>query len=58
MGGRWTICQTRRSGLATLTLNFEQPNPEDSFRSMIEQVLEDVLVGGFGAIELDLSGER
>ena len=43
--------------IATLTLNFEQPNPQDSFRSMIEQVLEDVLVGGFGAIELDLSGD-
>ena len=43
--------------MATLTLNFEQPNPEDSFRSMIEQVLEDVLVGGFGAIELDLTGD-
>jgi hypothetical protein len=43
--------------IATLTLNFEQPNPEDSFRSMIEQVLEDVLVGGFGAIELDLTGD-
>ena len=43
--------------IATLTLTFEQPNPEDSFRSMIEQVLEDVLVGGFGAIELDLTGD-
>src|ERR1019366_9194451 len=43
--------------IAVLTENFEQPNPEDSFRSMIEQVLEDVLVGGFGAIELDLSGD-
>ncbi len=43
--------------MATLTLNFEQPNPQDSFRSMIEQVLEDVLVGGFGAIELDLTGD-
>ncbi len=43
--------------IATLVLNFEQPNPEDSFRSMIEQVLEDVLVGGFGAIELDLTGD-
>jgi len=42
--------------IAALTLNFEQPNPEDSFRSFIEQVLEDVLVGGFGAIELDLTG--
>ena len=43
--------------VAALTLNFEQPNPEDSFRSLIEQVLEDILVGGFGAIELDLSGD-
>ncbi len=43
--------------IATLALNFEQPNPEDSFRSIIEQVLEDVLVGGFGAIELDLTGD-
>ena len=43
--------------VAALTLNFEQPNPEDSFRSMIEQVLEDILVGGFGAIELDFSGD-
>ena len=43
--------------IAVLTENFEAPNPEDSFRSMIEQVLEDVLVGGFGAIELDLTGD-
>jgi hypothetical protein len=43
--------------IAALTLSFEQPNPQDSFRSMIEQVLEDVLVGGFGALELDLSGD-
>ena len=43
--------------IATLTLNFEQPNPQDSFRSLIEQVLEDVLVGGFGAIELDLTAD-
>jgi len=44
--------------IALLTENFEQPNPDDSFRSMIEQVLEDVLVGGFGAIELDLTGDE
>jgi phage portal protein BeeE len=43
--------------MAILTETFEQPNPEDSFRSFIEQVLEDVLVGGFGAIELDLTGD-
>jgi phage portal protein BeeE len=36
-----------------LTENFEAPNPDDSFRSFVEQVLEDVIVGGFGAVELD-----
>jgi len=40
--------------IQVLTENFEAPNPDDSFRSLIEQVLEDVIVGGFGAIELDL----
>jgi HK97 family phage portal protein len=43
--------------IAALMLTFEQPNPDDSFRSFIEQVLEDVLVGGFGAIELDLTAD-
>jgi phage portal protein BeeE len=40
-----------------LTDNFDQPNPDDSFRSLAEQVLEDVIVGGFGAIELQESGD-
>jgi hypothetical protein len=40
--------------IQVLTENFEAPNPDDSFRSMVEQVLEDVIVGGFGAIDLDL----
>jgi hypothetical protein len=40
--------------IETLTANFETPNADDSFRSLLEQVLEDVIVGGFGAIELDL----
>ena len=35
-----------------LTENFQAPNPDDSFRSLLEQVLEDVIVGGFGAIEI------
>jgi hypothetical protein len=35
-----------------LTDNFDAPNPDDSFRSFAEQVLEDILVGGFGAIEV------
>ena len=36
-----------------LTDNFDAPNPDDSFRSLAEQVLEDIIVGGFGAIEVD-----
>ena len=39
--------------IRSLTENFEAPNPDDSFRSLLEQVLEDVIVGGFGAIEID-----
>ena len=42
-----------RSASRCLTRNLEQPNPDDSFRSLAEQVLEDVIVGGFGAIEID-----
>ena len=40
-----------------LTDNFDAPNPDDSFRSLAEQVLEDIIVGGFGAIEVQLSPE-
>jgi len=40
-----------------LTDNFESPNADDSFRSLAEQVLEDVIVGGFGAIEVETSGD-
>jgi hypothetical protein len=40
-----------------LTDNFDSPNPDDSFRSMAEQVLEDIIVGGFGAIEVQASGD-
>jgi hypothetical protein len=38
-----------------LTDNFQAPNPDDSFRSLAEQVLEDIIVGGYGAIEVQLS---
>ena len=43
--------------VAILADNFDAPNSDDSFRSLTEQVLEDVIVGGFGAIELQLSGD-
>src|SRR5580658_5618121 len=64
VGMRWRIQPRRGRSLEqladgprriqVLTENFEAPNPDDSFRSLVEQVLEDVIVGGFGAIELDL----
>src|ERR1700722_8008505 len=38
-----------------LTDNFEAPNPDDSFRSLADQVLEDIIVGGYGAIEVQLN---
>ena len=43
-----------RERVQILTETLEQPNPDDSFRSFAEQVLEDIIVGGYGAIELQL----
>ena len=40
-----------------ITDKFDNPNPDDSFRSLSEQVLEDVIVGGFGAIEVETTGD-
>jgi phage portal protein BeeE len=34
----------------------EEPNASDSFRVLWEQVLEDLLVGGFGAVEMEATG--
>jgi phage portal protein BeeE len=39
--------------ISILTRNFDSPNPDDSFRSLAEQVLEDLIIGGFGAIEVE-----
>jgi len=36
-----------------LTRALDLPNESDSFRTMIEQVIEDTLVGGFGAAEIE-----
>lgn len=36
---------------------FETPNESDSFRTFIEQVIEDVLVGGFGAAEVEVTAD-
>ncbi len=42
---------------AILRRTLEAPNDSDSFRTLVEQVLEDALVGGFGAIEMNLTGD-
>jgi HK97 family phage portal protein len=39
-----------------LRLCLEEPNEGDNFRTLFEQVLEDMLVGGFGAVEMELTG--
>jgi HK97 family phage portal protein len=35
----------------------EEPNATDSFRTLIEQVIEDALTGGYGAIEMEATGD-
>ncbi len=35
----------------------EEPNISDSFRTLFEQALEDLLVGGFGAVEMESTGD-
>jgi phage portal protein BeeE len=64
-GMRWRI-QTKPGAqelpdavtrIAVLTRNLDSPNPDDSFRSMAEQVLEDLIVGGYGALELEATGD-
>ena len=39
--------------LRALRRTLEEPNAADSFRTLIEQVIEDALTGGFGAIEME-----
>jgi HK97 family phage portal protein len=43
--------------LKTLRHCLEEPNAADSFRTLWEQVIEDVLVGGFGAVEMEATGD-
>ncbi len=43
--------------LSLLRRSLESPNPHDSLRTVLEQVLEDVLVGGFGAVEIEPTGD-
>jgi HK97 family phage portal protein len=43
--------------LKALRLCLEEPNASDSFRVLWEQVLEDLIVGGFGAVEMEATGD-
>ncbi len=43
--------------LTALRRTLEEPNPADSFRTLIEQVIEDALTGGYGAIEMEPTGD-
>jgi hypothetical protein len=63
-GMKWTVRQKPGSSatkdderIEILIATFDSPNHDDSFRSLCEQVLEDVIVGGFGAIEVELTGD-
>ena len=47
----------RAERASALTRAFDAPNGTDSFRTLIEQVIEDTLVGGFGAAEIEATGD-
>jgi len=42
--------------MQSLRYALEEPNGVDSFRTLIEQVIEDALTGGYGAIEIEPTG--
>ena len=43
--------------LRALRKTLEEPNSTDSFRTLMEQAIEDALTGGFGAIEMEPTGD-
>jgi HK97 family phage portal protein len=49
--------ESRAARARALRRTLETPNESDSFRTLIEQVIEDVLVGGFGAAEVETTGD-
>src|ERR1700747_3415212 len=49
--------ETRAERARALRRAFETPNESDSFRTFIEQAIEDVLVGGFGAAEVEVTAD-
>jgi HK97 family phage portal protein len=49
--------QDAEARMKVLRQCLEEPNASDSFRVLWEQVLEDLLVGGFGAVEMESTGD-
>jgi len=49
--------ESRAERARALRRAFEAPNESDSFRTFVEQVIEDVLVGGFGAAEVEVTAD-
>ncbi len=47
--------EDRAERMAALRRALEAPNAGDSFRTLIEPIIEDLLVGGFGAAEMELT---
>ena len=43
--------------LRALRRALEEPNATDSFRTLLEQVIEDALTGGYGAVEMEATGD-
>ena len=43
--------------LKALRRTLEEPNAVDSFRTLIEQEIEDALTGGYGAVEIEATGD-
>jgi HK97 family phage portal protein len=54
---RGCVAEDAELRMQALRCSLEEPNPADSFRTMIEQAIEDALTGGFGAIEMEPTGD-
>jgi HK97 family phage portal protein len=52
-----TAVEDAQSRANVLRQCLEEPNSADSFRTLWEQVIEDTLVGGFGAVEMEATGD-
>jgi phage portal protein BeeE len=51
------VSEDAKARAQALRMALEVPNESDSFRTLVEQVLEDVLVGGFGAVEIETTSD-